>query len=161
MATLRLDLGLPGAPFEHSYQLFQLCTMPTYLHTAWEFCNDHAFVVQDNQPNLKSQRTNVQFLMQAFADSGYNNKDLRLLNLCRLWAKVITLADITTGAGNGRETKRPLLDAVDASPCDVLPLSPRATTQTPSPTRRLDSTPQDLEMVLLCPPRLSPGNRPQ
>jgi hypothetical protein len=36
--------------------------------------------------------------MQAFADAGYNNKDLRLLNLCRLWAKVITLADITTGA---------------------------------------------------------------
>jgi hypothetical protein len=37
--------------------------------------------------------------MQAFADSGYNKKDLRLLNLCRLWAKAITLADITTGTG--------------------------------------------------------------
>jgi hypothetical protein len=30
MATLRLELGLPGVPFEHSYQLFQLCTTPTY-----------------------------------------------------------------------------------------------------------------------------------
>jgi hypothetical protein len=99
MATLRLELGLPGVPFEHSYQLFQLCTTPTYLHTAWEFCNDHAFVVQDNQPNLKPQRTNDQFLMQAFADAGYNKKDLRLLNLCRLWAKVISVADITSGAG--------------------------------------------------------------
>jgi hypothetical protein len=99
MATLRLELGLPGVPFEHSYQLFQLCTTPTYLHTAWEFCNDHAFVVQDNQPNLKPQRTNDQFLMQTFAHAGYNKKDLRLLNLCRLWAKVITVADITSGAG--------------------------------------------------------------
>jgi hypothetical protein len=99
MATLQLELGLPGAPFGHSYQHFHSCTTPTYLHTAWEFCNDHAFVVQDNQPNLKLQRVNDQFLMQAFADSGYNKKYLRLLNLCRLWAKVITLADITTGAG--------------------------------------------------------------
>jgi hypothetical protein len=74
MATLRLELGLPGTPFKHSYQHFQLCTTPTYLHTAWEFCNDHAFVVKDNQPNLKLQRVDDQFLMQAFANSGYNKK---------------------------------------------------------------------------------------
>jgi hypothetical protein len=68
--TLPLESGLPGAPFEHSYQHFQLCTTPTYLHTSWEFCNDHPFVVKDNQPNLKLQRVNDQFLMQASADSG-------------------------------------------------------------------------------------------
>jgi hypothetical protein len=99
MATLRIQLGLPGKPFEHSYKRFSSCTTPTYFHTSWEFCNDHAFIIQDNQPLLKLQRTNDQFLMQAFPDSGHSDKELRLLNICRIWDKVITLADITTGDG--------------------------------------------------------------
>jgi hypothetical protein len=100
MATLRIQLGLPGTIFDHPYKRFALCTTPTYFHTTWEFCNDHAFIIQDNQPLLQLQRINDQFLIQAFADSGHSNKELRQLNICRMWAKVVTLADITTGDGN-------------------------------------------------------------
>jgi hypothetical protein len=45
MATIRLELGLPGFPFEHSYSRFHRCTTRTYHHTTWEFCNDHAFLI--------------------------------------------------------------------------------------------------------------------
>jgi hypothetical protein len=37
--------------------------------------------------------------MQAFADNGYKTKDLKLLNLCRMWVQPTTLSDITTGNG--------------------------------------------------------------
>ena len=50
MATLRLELGLPGHPFEHSYKLFKQCTTPIYLHRSWEFGNENGFVVKANQP---------------------------------------------------------------------------------------------------------------
>jgi hypothetical protein len=52
MTTLRLELGLPGYPFDHSYKRFRLCSTPIYLHRAWEFCNQHEFRIQDNQPKL-------------------------------------------------------------------------------------------------------------
>jgi hypothetical protein len=63
MATLRIQLGLPGAPFDHSFRSFSLCTTPTYFHTTWELCNNHAFIIQDNQQLLTLQRINDQFLM--------------------------------------------------------------------------------------------------
>jgi hypothetical protein len=76
MATLRIQLGFPGTIFDHPYKRFTLCTTTTYFHTPWKFCSDHAFIIQDNQPLLKLQRINDQFLMQAFADSGHSNKEL-------------------------------------------------------------------------------------
>jgi hypothetical protein len=99
MTTLRLKLGLPGYPFDHSYKRFRLCSTPIYLHRAWEFCNQHEFRIQDNQPQILLRRVDDQYIMQAFADHGYTDKQLKKLNLCRMWAKVITLADITTGDG--------------------------------------------------------------
>jgi hypothetical protein len=98
-STLRLELGLPGFPFEHSYSRFHRCTTRTYPHTMWEFCNDHAFLIKDNQGTLKLQRQNDQFLMQSFDRQGYSDSDLQLLNICRMWAKVTTLAVISTGDG--------------------------------------------------------------
>jgi hypothetical protein len=52
LATMRLELGLPGHPFEHSYKTFAHCTTAVYLQPTWEFCNDHDFLVKDNQPQL-------------------------------------------------------------------------------------------------------------
>jgi hypothetical protein len=36
MATLDLELGLPGFPFEHSYSQCHRCTTRTYHYTTWE-----------------------------------------------------------------------------------------------------------------------------
>jgi hypothetical protein len=77
MTTLRFELGLPGYPFDHSYKRFNLCSTPIYLHRAWEFCNDHDFRIQDNQPPLLLGRVNDQYLMQAFTDQGYTDKQLK------------------------------------------------------------------------------------
>jgi hypothetical protein len=96
---MRLELGLPGHPFEHSYKTFAHCTTAVYLQPTWEFCNEPDFLVKDNQPQLHLRRQHDQFLMQAFADNGYKKKDLRLLNICRLWINATTLANITTGDG--------------------------------------------------------------
>jgi hypothetical protein len=99
MTRLRLELGLPGYPFDHSYKRFRLCSKPIYLHRAWKFCTQHEFRIQDNQPQLLLRRVDDQHIIQAFTDHGYTDKQLKKLNLCRMWAQVITLADITTGDG--------------------------------------------------------------
>jgi hypothetical protein len=45
ISTLRQELGLPGFPFEHPYPRFHRCTTRMWLHSTWEFCNEHAFQV--------------------------------------------------------------------------------------------------------------------
>jgi hypothetical protein len=106
LAMMRLELGLPEHPFENLYKQFSHCTMSVYLQPTWEFCNEHNFLVKDNQPQLHLRRQHDQFLVQAFADNGYKKKDLRLLNICRLWINARTLADITTGDGLHIQTPR-------------------------------------------------------
>jgi hypothetical protein len=44
-------------------------------------------------------------VQQAFLDYGYTAKQLPLLNLCRLWSRVTTLADIATGDGRNIQRK--------------------------------------------------------
>jgi hypothetical protein len=54
IATLRLELGMPGHPFEHSYKRHHLCTTPVFLHISWEFCTDYKFTLKDNQTSSTS-----------------------------------------------------------------------------------------------------------
>jgi hypothetical protein len=56
MSTLRLELGLPGHPFEHSYKTFQQCTTPIYLHRSWAFCNENGFVRQPNPTSAMTRK---------------------------------------------------------------------------------------------------------
>jgi hypothetical protein len=56
-------------------------------------------------PQLLPKRRHDQFLMQSFLDYGYTAKQLPLLNLCRLWSRVTTLADIATGDGRHIQQK--------------------------------------------------------
>jgi hypothetical protein len=90
---------MPGHPFEHPYKRHHFCTTPVFLHISWEFCNDYNFILKDNQNQLDLRRVDDQYIMQAFTNQGYTDKQLRKLNFCRMWAQVITLADLTTGDG--------------------------------------------------------------
>jgi hypothetical protein len=56
MATLRLELGMPGHPFQHNYKRHHLCTTQVFLHISWEFCTDYKFILKDNQNQLDLRR---------------------------------------------------------------------------------------------------------
>jgi hypothetical protein len=105
LANLRMELGLPGFQFEHPYKKLHRCTTPVWLHTTWQFCNELHLTLQDTMPQLLPKRRHDQFLMQAFLDYGYTAKQLPFLNLCRLWSRVTTLSDITTGDGRNIQRK--------------------------------------------------------
>jgi hypothetical protein len=71
----------------------------------WQFCNEFQLVLTDALPQLLLKRKYNQFLMQAFLDHSYSDKELKLLNLCRLWSHITTLSDITTGDGRHLQQK--------------------------------------------------------
>ena len=99
MASMRIELGLPSHPFHYPFKKLQLCTTETYLHTAWEFCNDNDLELRDDMEDWKANRVGDEFLMLRFLEEGYNPKELRLLNLCRKTTRTILISDLTTGDG--------------------------------------------------------------
>jgi hypothetical protein len=99
VARLRLELGLPGNATQYDYKKLHLCTTKVWFHISWQFCNDHHLTLQDTLPDLPLKRRQDQYIMLAFLRYGYSAKNLHKLNLCRLWVRAVTLADITTGDG--------------------------------------------------------------
>jgi hypothetical protein len=74
--------------------------------------------LEEHSKSLALQRQADRFLIEAFAVSGYWNKQLRTLSCCRIRLHAITLADIT--AGNGRHLLEGIFNGtnpmLDASP---------------------------------------------
>jgi hypothetical protein len=65
----------------------------------WQFAHQHQLTVQDNTQRLLLARRHDQFIMETFISKGYKGTQLRDLNHCRKYLRVITLADITTVDG--------------------------------------------------------------
>ena len=55
--------------------------------------------IDDNLPHLQQYRRGDKFLTEEFIKFGYQGKDLRMLNECRMFLKVTTLAEILTADG--------------------------------------------------------------
>jgi hypothetical protein len=99
LAMIRFELGLPGFPTQYPFKKLHLCTTKTWFHITWQFCNENTLVLKDTLPSPPLLRQHDQFIMLIFFRHGYTAKQLKILNLCRMWARAITLADITTGNG--------------------------------------------------------------
>jgi hypothetical protein len=96
---LRLELGLPGSPFQYEYKLFAPSVTCSQLDVVWAFCSDAEIVLDDGHTLGEAQRINDVPLMKLFADGGCSAKQLRRLNLCRMYLRVIWVSDLVTGDG--------------------------------------------------------------
>jgi hypothetical protein len=96
-------LGISGFPLEqHFPRVGFLATDHCWVKHAWKFMSSSGFTIQSSalDPSLKLRRGNDSFLMELFLSSNLGSDALRRLNRCRLFLKVTTLSDITTGDGN-------------------------------------------------------------
>ena len=99
MEGMRLELGLSNFPLTYDYYKFHLCTTTTQLHIAWQFCTDTGLSIQDSTPCHQAPRQRDMHLMEFFATCTYSAKELRLLNLCRMYLRIIFVSDLATGKG--------------------------------------------------------------
>jgi len=107
--ALQVEMGLPGEIFHYKFQDWGYST-PCWLSQTWQYASKHEIRITTNIPELELQCINDQFLMLMFWQHSYKGTQLALLNKCRLWLKVTTLADITNG--QGRELLTPMLMGV-------------------------------------------------
>ena len=116
LATLKIELGLPGNPTQYPYDRLAESTTRCTFHATWEFCYDHNLIIKDCLPSLRAPRTNDRCIMEVFLQASFSPKELRILNVCRLWCRCIYVSDLVSGDGKY-----------------LLPIAPRVpTTQPPT-----------------------------
>ena len=96
---MRMELGLLNHPLTYSYYQYHQCTTITQLHIVWQFCTDLDLSLKDSTTVWQLPRQNDQCLMETFCENGFSAKELRLLNICRLYLRVIFVSDFGTGDG--------------------------------------------------------------
>ena len=94
-----LELGLPGPVMAQDFAAFGTLATPCWIVDTWKFLSTHDMHIEDQTPCLPLRRIGDEYLTQAFYDAGFRDGHLRRLNLCRLYLRVTTLADITTADG--------------------------------------------------------------
>ncbi len=97
--SLRMELGVPDSITDVPYSLCGQSVTNTWLKTLWASSQEFGFRIEDSYASFKLFRHDDQFLMSAFLHQGYGPQQLKILNDCRMFLKVITLSDITTSCG--------------------------------------------------------------
>jgi len=95
----KLELGLPGGLFSHSFRHFRCLATHSWIKSTWQFLWEHNMSIHETTPDLPLRRVNDHFLMPSFFTAGYRGRDLARLNQCRLFLHAVTLADLTLGCG--------------------------------------------------------------
>jgi hypothetical protein len=94
-----IEIGLPGHLTQQEFSVYGHLSTKSWLTHLWEFCDDSDIQITSTTPMLKLARTDDTFLMSTFAAFGYRKKQLKQLNVCRLFCHATRISDITTGDG--------------------------------------------------------------
>ena len=99
---LRLELGTNAHILHSSYEQHKhLILTPSWITNTWEFMDRFDIKVDINPSKIMEVRENDMPIMLALKNTNlFSNKDLALINKCRIYLKAFLLSDIVTGDGN-------------------------------------------------------------
>ena len=106
MGEAMIKVGMGSSVLAVDYDNFGKLLDKGWVKTLWQFCSESDIKVEDWLPSIPLLRENDQYIM-AVAKQSLPHKDsssLTSINKCRLYLKVVSLADITYGHwedGNG------------------------------------------------------------
>jgi hypothetical protein len=96
---LRLEMGTSGFMMDVSYQTMKDTVTKTWLTNLWEFADKFQIKIQDDTSQLKPQRQNDKFIMDALLAAGFKGYVLKELNACQMFLNTVALADIVNADG--------------------------------------------------------------
>jgi len=100
ISVLQQRVGAKSLFFNLPYTKYEGWTEKTWLTSTWKFMHITNLQVQITRIPLPTpQRENDVFLMTEFVYLGFKKRDLELINQCRIFHQVLTLADITDADG--------------------------------------------------------------
>lgn len=96
--ALKMETGLNGPIFSHSFSTYGHLTEETWIQQTWKTCSEYEVSMLDDIPDFLPRRVNDILLTKAFA-TVVSKSDLKLINRCRLYLQVVYLSDITSADG--------------------------------------------------------------
>ena len=99
MECLKVELGLPLNPLNYQYDIWSEAVTPCWLTSTWKFMSEYGITIDLVIPETPLRRDEYQYLMELFHDAGATKTQLKHLNRCRLFLRVISLADIFEADG--------------------------------------------------------------
>ena len=97
----QLEIGIGRQLLSLDYNLFECLLENSWIKSLWKFVFDNNITIINRITMIPlPQREGDVFLMEAFQAQGYTRRQLQMLNNCRKFLKVMTLADIITGSGD-------------------------------------------------------------
>ena len=97
LEATKLEIGCEGPVLLKSYEELGMLATPTWITHTWQFLSENHMGLEDSGPHLELQREGDQYLIRVFQQVGFRGWQLRRLNLCRIFLKAVTVADIATG----------------------------------------------------------------
>ena len=93
----QLEVGIGRHLFTLDYSKFHSLLADSWIKHLWQFLHENNIEVLDRVTELPlPQREGDVYLMEEFQAQGYSHLELARLNKCRIFLRVLTLADVMT-----------------------------------------------------------------
>ena len=100
LEDIQLETGLIGNIFDYEYSKFGFLTQPSWLQHLWHECDKHEIALHGKYAQPQLTRENDFCLMERLCNSNHFTKQqILIINRCRIYLQVITLADISDSSG--------------------------------------------------------------
>ena len=94
-----IHIGIGRNIFSLDYDLYGDLLPHTWVKNVWAFASKHDITLPSPSSLLDLHRQGDVFLMEEFANAGFTMTDLKKLNRCRIYLRVVRLSDIVTNNG--------------------------------------------------------------
>jgi hypothetical protein len=99
LQEIKMYLGLNGTIFSHSYKTLGHLLEKSYCQWTWEFMDTCSMRLDNNIQDFKLYREGDGLLMDAFLRAGFRGKELKRLNECHLYLRVVCISEVLFGCG--------------------------------------------------------------
>ena len=94
----KLEAGLYGSMFDNDVLITWFNTTHSWLIGTYRFCQENEIAFDEPGASLAPSCRNDRSLMEVMS-AHYNSDQLKVLNSCRLFARVISVSDVADGSG--------------------------------------------------------------
>jgi hypothetical protein len=101
---LKLELGLNGRLFDHDYLLLKESVTKSWMKSTWQMCFESKVSISDTYPEFVPRRQGNVLIMEGVAALRLPLATMTIVNRCRMYLRVVYLADIVTGNGTSYQT---------------------------------------------------------
>ena len=97
--SLKVECGVSTAIFTYPFQRVEKYVTKTWVTHAWKFCSDRGLTIEETTKQIPLQCEGDRFIMDKLLKHQWSTGELRQINMCRMYLRATTMADIASGDG--------------------------------------------------------------